>query len=168
MVYRERELKRFEPSDMTRASVLVAAMACLVLMACNRDPQAMRDKCVASGNKYFQNGKYKEASILYRRALQFDPKSGEAYYRLGLVELTLREYGDAARALERATSLDPGNEEATVRLAELYIAAYAANPQSNKHSLDEARPLVAQVLKRNPKSFGGLRLEADLATLAND
>ena len=168
MVYRKGELKRFELSDMKRACVLIAATACLFLMACNRDPRAMRDKCVASGNKYFQNGKYKEASILYRRALQFDPKSGEAYYRLGLVELTLREYGDAARALERATSLDPGNEEATVRLAELYIAAYAANPQSNKHSLDEARPLVAQVLRRNPKSFGGLRLEADLATLADD
>jgi tetratricopeptide (TPR) repeat protein len=128
----------------------------------------MRDKCIASGNKYFQSGKYKEASILYRRALQFDPKSGEAYYRLGLVDLALREYGDAARALERATSLDPGNEEATVGLAELYITAYAANPKSNKHSLDEAKPLVAQVLKWNPKSFGGLRLEADLAILDSD
>src|ERR1700730_6449374 len=151
---------------MKRACFLASAAAGLFLMACNRDPQAMRDKCVRSGNKYYADGKYKEASILYRRALQFDPKSGEAYYRLGLVELTLRAYGDAARALERATSLDPGNEEATVRLAELYIAAFAANPQSNKHSLDEARPLVAQVLKGNPKSFGGLRLEADLATIA--
>src|SRR5580704_18991519 len=102
---------------MTRAWILVAAAGCLFLMACNRDPRAMRDKCVASGNRYYQNGKYKEASILYRRALQFDPKSGEAYYRLGLVDLALREYGDAARALERATSLDSGNEEATVRLA---------------------------------------------------
>jgi len=157
----------FEPADMKRAWLIVAA-ACILLMACNRDPRAMRDKCIASGNKYFQNGKYKEASILYRRALQFDPKSGEAYYRLGLVDLALREYGEAARALERATSLDPGNEDATVGLAELYITAYAANPQSNKHSLDEAKPLVAQVLKWNPKSFGGLRLEADLATLAND
>jgi tetratricopeptide (TPR) repeat protein len=151
---------------MTRA--LLAAAACLLMVACSRDPGAMRDRCVASGNKYFQNAKYKEASILYRRALQYDPKSGEAYYRLGLVDLALREYGEAARALERATSLEPDNEDATVRLAELYITAYAANPRSNKRSLDEARPLVAQVMKRNPKSFGGLRLEADLATLAND
>jgi tetratricopeptide (TPR) repeat protein len=137
-------------------------------MACNRDPRAMGEKCVRSGNKYFQGGHYKEASILYRRALQFDPKSAEAYYRLGLVNLTLREYGDAARALERATSLDPANEDAAVRLAEIYITAYVANPQSNKRGLEEARPLIAQVIKRNPKSFGGLRLEADLATLAND
>jgi tetratricopeptide (TPR) repeat protein len=148
--------------------MLVVAAACLFMAACNRDPRAMGDKCVASGNKYFQNGKYKEASILYRRALQFDPKSAEAYYRLGLVDLALRDYGDAARALERATSLEPGNEDATVALAELYITAYAANPQANKHSLEEAKPLVAQVVKRDPKSFGGLRLEADLATLNND
>ena len=153
---------------MKRACVLLAAAGCLLLMACNRDSRVMRDKCIASGNKYFQNGKYKEASILYRRALQLDPKSGEGYYRLGLVQFALREYGDAARALERATSLDPGNEDATVRLSELYLIAYAANPQSNKRALDEARPLIAQVLKHNPKSFGGLRLEADLATLAND
>jgi tetratricopeptide (TPR) repeat protein len=157
-----------ESVDMKRACLLVAAMACLVMMACNRDPQALRDKCVRSGNKYFQNGRYKEASILYRRALQFDPKSGEAYYRLGLVELALREYVDAARALERATSLDPANEDATVRLAEIYITAYASNPQSNKQALAEAKPLIARLLKRNPKSFGGLRLDADLATLAND
>ena len=78
---------------MTRACVLLAAAACLLMVACSRDPGAMRDRCVASGNKYFQNGKYKEASILYRRALQFDPRSGEAYYRLGLVDLALREYG---------------------------------------------------------------------------
>src|SRR6202047_2742334 len=115
---------------MRRAWVLVAAAACFFLMACNRDPRAMRDKCVASGNKYFQNGKYKEASILYRRALQFSPKSGEAYYRLGLVQLALREYGDAVRALERATTLDSSNEDATVRLAELYIADYASNRKS--------------------------------------
>src|SRR5579864_6887014 len=153
---------------MRRVCFPVAATVCLFLMACNRDPQAMRDKCVRSGNKYFQNGKYKEASILYRRALQFDPKSGEAYYRLGLVDLALREWADAAGALQRAASLDPANEDATVRLAELYITAYAANPQANKTALNEARPLVAQLLRRNPKSFGGLRLDADLATLDND
>jgi tetratricopeptide (TPR) repeat protein len=128
----------------------------------------MRNRCVASADKYYQNGKYKEASILYRRALQFDPKSGEAYYRLGLAQLALRDYGDAVRALERATSLDPSNEDAAVRLAELYISAYASNPKSNKQALQEARPLVAQLRKRDPKSFGALRLEADLATLAND
>src|SRR5579864_1016456 len=153
---------------MRRVCFLVAVPPILFLMACNRDPQAMRDKCVRSGNKYFQTGKYKEASILYRRALQFDPKSGEAYYRLGLVNLALREYADAAGALQRASSLDPNNEDATARLAELFLTAYAANPQSNKRALEEAKPLVAQLLKRNPKSFGGLRLEADLATLSND
>ena len=128
----------------------------------------MRERCLTNGNKYYQNGRYKEASILYRRALQLDPKSGEAYYRLGLVQLALRDYAGAARALERASSLDPSNEDATVRLAEIYIAAFVSNPRSNKTALEEARPLIAQLVRRNPKSFGGLRLEADLATLAND
>jgi tetratricopeptide (TPR) repeat protein len=128
----------------------------------------MRDRCVASGNKYFQTGRYKEASILYRRALQLDPKYGEAYYRLGLVQAMLQQYAEAARSFERATSLDPANEDAGARLAQLYVAAYASNPQTNKRLLGEARSLISQMLKRNPKSYDGLRLDADLATIAND
>ncbi len=159
---------RFESACMKQISLSAAAVVCLLLTACYRDAGAMRDQCVRSGNKYFQNGRYKEASILYRRALQFDPKSAEAYYRLGVVQLALGAYVDAARALERASSLDPSNEDATVRLAELYITAYVSNPQSNPRALEDARPMVAQLLKRNPKSFGALRLEADLATLDND
>jgi tetratricopeptide (TPR) repeat protein len=153
---------------MQRAYLSAAIVACLLTLACNRSPEAMRNRCIASGNKYYQSAKYKEASILYRRALQFDPKSGEAYYRLGLVESALRDYEDALRAFQRATTLDPNNEDATVRLAEIYIAAYAANPQSNKEALANAQRLVADVIKQNPKSFGGLRLQADLAALAND
>jgi tetratricopeptide (TPR) repeat protein len=153
---------------MKRACWLGVATGCLLLMGCNRDPQSLSDKCVASGNKYYQNGKYKEASILYRRALQYSPKSGEAYYRLGLAQLALQEYGDAVRTLERATSLDSSNEDATVRLAELYIAAYASNRKSNKQALEDAKALIARLRRRDPKSFGTLRLEADLATLADD
>ena len=151
-----------------RSRCIFAALACILLAGCNRDPKTMRDRCLASADKYLQNGKYKEASILYRRALQFDPKYADTYYRLGKVQLVLQQYGDAARAFERASSLDPTNEDAASRLAEIYIAAYVTNPQSNKQALQEAKSLVAQIARRNPNSYGALRLEADLATIAND
>ncbi len=153
---------------MKRAFCILAMAGCLLSIACNRDPKAMRDRCVTSGNKYFQGGKYKQASILYRRALQFDPKYGEAYYRLGLVQVALQQFGDAARSFERASSLDPSNEDASARLAQIYLAAYVSSPQTNKRLLDEVRSLVAQILKRNPKSYDGLRLDADLSTIGND
>ena len=153
---------------MKRACYILAVLACLMAAGCSRDPKAMRDRCMISADKYFQRGKFKEASILYRRALQLDPKDSEAYYRLGKVQIALGQYFDASRSLERASNLDPANEDAAVQLAQIYIAAYASNPQFNKHALEEARPLIAQIIKRNPNSFGGLRLEADLAVINND
>ncbi len=128
----------------------------------------MRDKCVASGNKYFQNGKYKQASILYRRALQLDPKYGEAYYRLGITNTQLQEWGDAVRSLHRAYDLDPSNEDAAARVVEIYLTAYLHNPGLSKQALVESRTIVEKILSRNPKSYDGLRLDADLAAATND
>jgi tetratricopeptide (TPR) repeat protein len=128
----------------------------------------VRDKCVASGNKYFQSGKFKEASILYRRALQLDPKYGEAYYRLGLVDLELQQYDEALNSLRRACDLDDSNEDAAVRLAGIYLSAYIGNREANKWALAEATTVIERILKKNPRSYQGLQLDADLALAAND
>jgi tetratricopeptide (TPR) repeat protein len=64
--------------------------ACLLVVGCNRDPRILGLKCVTSGNKYFKDGKFKQASILYRRALQLNPKDPDAYYRLGLADMALQ------------------------------------------------------------------------------
>jgi len=61
--------------------VLLCAVA-----ACNRDPNVAKKNYVEKGNKFYENGKYKEALIMYRKALQRDLKYGEAYYRSGLAE----------------------------------------------------------------------------------
>ena len=55
----------------------------IVLVAgssCSRDPNVAKKKYLESGNKYFEKGKYKEASIMYRSALEKDVRYGEAYY----------------------------------------------------------------------------------------
>ncbi len=139
-----------------------------MLLGCNRDPKVLREKCVASGNQYFQRGKYRQASILYRRALQFDPKYAEAHYRLGITQIALGQYADAVESLQRAWDLNPANEDAAVRLGVIYIGAYVINPQGNKHALEDARLVVERILKRNQKSYQGLRMDADLATATND
>ena len=76
-----------------------------LITACSNDVGYLRKKYLDSGNKYFGNEKYKEASIMYRRALQKDMRFGEAYYRLGLSELKLGKPVDAMRALQRAVEL---------------------------------------------------------------
>src|SRR5271157_3145770 len=80
----------------------------VLLVSCSRDPQSL----VATGNKYFDRGKYKEASIMYRRALQKDRKWADAWYRLGLVDATLGQWGEALSAYQRAVELNPRNTDA--------------------------------------------------------
>ena len=46
---------------------------------CSRDPQVRRAKFVASGNRYFDQGKFAEAAIEFRSALQADPTSADAH-----------------------------------------------------------------------------------------
>src|SRR2546428_8099438 len=78
---------------------------CLVLVAvtasCSRDPNVIKSRYLQNGNKYFEKGKYKEASIMYRTALQKDAKFGEAYYRLALTELKMQQPFAAIQSLRR-------------------------------------------------------------------
>ncbi len=148
--------------------LVIGVLASVVLPGCSRDPKVLRERCISNGNKYFQNGKYRQASILYRRALQFDPKYAEAHYRLGLTAMQLKDYSTAAQSFQRACDLDPSNEDAAIHLAEIYVAAYIANPVLNKHLLSDAKLSVGRILSRNPKSYDGLRLAADIAVASGD
>ena len=78
--------------------MLVATLPLLVyLAACTRDPKEIARKYVETGNKYYEKGKYKEASIMYRRALQKNMRDAQAHYRLGLVELKQGMRGGATQ-----------------------------------------------------------------------
>ncbi|MGH9592934.1 MAG: tetratricopeptide repeat protein, partial [Bryobacteraceae bacterium] len=147
---------------------LLILAALLVMPACNRDPKVASQKYVDIGNKYFARQKYKEASILYRKALQKDLKNSGAYYRLALVDLKTRQFSDAARWLQRSVQLDPHNADATAKLADLFLASYLQNPEKRKGELADVKSLSASLLKMDPKSFDGLRLKAFLALSDHD
>src|SRR5579884_2877475 len=108
--------------------------------SCSRDPKTL----VANGNKYFERQKYKEASIMYRRALQKDHKNAEAWYKLGLVDLRTRQYGDAVGAFTRAAQLDPSNSDAAGKLADLYFAASMYDPAHRTQDLGEVKTIASE------------------------
>jgi tetratricopeptide (TPR) repeat protein len=140
----------------------------LLVSACSRDPKVQAQRYLDNGNKFFAKAKYKEASIMYRRALQKDLKFGEAYYRLGLTNLKLASYSDAAKMLRRAVDLLPDNVDATSKLADLYLVASA---QDSAHGADlqkEVKELGDRLLQANPDSYEGHRLEGQLALLNMD
>src|ERR1700689_5315042 len=100
--------------------LLLLLLVVRLMASCSRDPKVQAQRYVENGNKFFEKGKYKEASIMYRRALQKDLRFGEAYYRLALADIKLTAYGDAVRSLHRAVELQPQNADAAVKLADIY------------------------------------------------
>ncbi len=134
--------------------ILLAAFA-----GCTRDPEKVKRKYVETGDKYYAQGKFKQAAIMYGNALKQDPKFGEAYLKLGDTELRRGEIRRAINAYRRAIELLPDNEDPAGRLADIYLAGYAIFTQSSKELLAEVEDLTQSLLKKNPNSFHGLRLQ---------
>ncbi|HUE03566.1 MAG TPA: tetratricopeptide repeat protein [Bryobacteraceae bacterium] len=140
---------------------LVVFLAAFVLVSCNRDPNVAKKHYLENGNKYFAKGKYKEASIMYRNALQKDQRYGPAYYRLAQTDLRLGRVPNALGELRRAIELipkdQPDHREAEVRLAEIYLAF-----TRESQFLSEVETVTKELLQQDPNSYDGHRLTGDL------
>lgn len=125
-------------------SILLACwIAVIVLAACNTDPNVRKQKFLESGNKYFNQKRYGEASIQYRNALQVDPQFAEAYYRLGLSFLQQGQWVPAGQALSRAVAFDPENLDAHIRLGNIFLGI---------GQYPDARSQGEEVTRRNPQN----------------
>jgi tetratricopeptide (TPR) repeat protein len=140
---------------------LVVILAALTLVSCSRDPNVAKKRYLENGNKYFAKGKFKEASIMYRNALQKDQRYGPAYYHLAQTDLKLGRIPNALGELRRAIELIPKDQpehfDSEVRLAEIYLAF-----TRESQFLTEVEGITKELLQRDPNSFDGHRLTADL------
>src|SRR4051812_46703240 len=102
-------------------------LTALALASCSRDPNYLKQKYLESGNKYFDAGRFKEASIFYRKAITADRKFAVAYYKLALTDLKVGDVAGAVPALQRAVGLlkpgTPDADDATLKLAEIMVVA---------------------------------------------
>ncbi len=153
---------------MKQRKIWILLSLLLALMACNRDPKVQAQRYLEQGNKFFARDKFKEASIMYRRALQKDLRFGEAYYRIGLTDLKLQAYGEAAKALRRAVELQPNNTDAATKLADLFLVAAIQGGPNQEAMIKEVKEQADNLLKQNPKSFDGHRILGQLALLHRD
>jgi tetratricopeptide (TPR) repeat protein len=142
----------------SRRLLFLAPILILMASGCSFSPEAAKRRYIETGNKYFKNKKYKEASIMYRRAIQKDLKFGEAYYRLGLTEMEMQRWSEADRALRRSIELDPKNTDAHAKLADFYLLAYTMDSRHPQTRLDDVREIADGLLKADAKSFQGLRI----------
>ncbi len=146
-----------------RHRLIAATLACLLTSACSFDPKVMRERYVKTGNKYFNRGRYKEAAMLYRHALEEDMRYGEAWYRLGLTDMRLHNDAAAREDMNRAVDLDRDNMDAMVKLAEMDVALYTVDPQRFKLLRSEVQELIGRIELKDPDSFDALRLSGYLA-----
>ena len=140
----------------------------LVLASCSSDPKVQAQRYVDNGNKFFKIAKYKEAAIMYRKAIAKSPLLGEPYYRMGLTALKLGGLGDAVGMFRRAVELQPENSDAKVQLATIYVYAAAQGGQQAAQLMEEASQLSEKILAKDPNSFDGLRIGGQIALLKND
>jgi len=140
----------------------------LLLTGCHHDPEAAKRRFLQLGNKYYETGKYKEASILYRKALNEDRRYGEAYYRLGLTNLKLGNRNDAGRAFLRAFQLEPDNLAAFRHLAQLYLLALTQPvvPRREEVLADLIRH-TEQAEQLHPGAFEVLYVKGQIALYQN-
>src|SRR5579864_7096817 len=108
---------------MNRLGPVVGVLLALLSTACNRSPQHYFDVA----NKLVAEGRYVEADLSYRKAIQKDPAFGEAYYQLGLLNLKLSNIQPAYQALQTAARLLPARDEVQVKFADLAMNLYLAD-----------------------------------------
>ncbi|MGQ9919088.1 MAG: tetratricopeptide repeat protein, partial [Bryobacteraceae bacterium] len=144
----------------SRAWAFLFTALMLVAASCGRDPEKAKRRYLENGNRYAQQGKFKEAIIMYRNALKRDPRFGEAYLRLGDAEMRRGMPAQAVAAYRRAVELYPDPEEPAGKLADIYLAAYVLSPRKDPALLREVEELASSLAAKNPNSYQSLRLRA--------
>jgi Flp pilus assembly protein TadD len=127
---------------MRRLSIaLIAMLATAALTSCSKDPQAQAKEALEKGNLHASKNKYPEAIIEYRRAVQADPRLGEARMQLAYAYASTGDGINALREYVRAADLMPENKDAQQRAGAFMLLAGQFN---------DAQGLAERMLKRNP------------------
>src|SRR5262245_11166598 len=116
-------------------------------------PEAKKAKHLERAASYFEKGQYQEALIEYKNVAQADPNDADAHYQLGLIYLKLGGLPNLQAAfveLTRSLELDKTNQDAQLKLGELYLL-------SNEPT--KAREQADIVLVSTPQSQEGLVLK---------
>lgn len=147
---------------------LLPILMLLLAASCTRDPKVKAQQALEQGNKFFAKARYREASIMYKRALQQDLRFGEGYYRLALTEIKLSNYGEAVKWLRRAVELQPTNTDAITKLADFYMQAAIQFPAQRTFLIGEVKDLSDKLIGLNPDSFDGHRLKGVVDLVSKD
>lgn len=146
-----------------RVLAIFGTLILFCLASCSKSAKQYIDR----GNQLFDSGKYADATLNYRNAIQKSPDSGEAYYRLGLALIKQNQLGEAYQSFNHAVSLDPKNIEAKIQLGQLSLLIYARDPKHPAVLYNQAKAMSDRLLAAGGDRVEGLKLKAGLALLDN-
>lgn len=126
---------------------------------CSRDPNVRKQKYLESGKRYFDKGKYKEASIQFSNALRVDKNFADAHYQLAHTYEKLGSFQQAYIELMRTVQLQPDNVPARVDLGNLYLVSKQAG---------KAQEQATYIQQNHPDNADGHALLAGIASSTGD
>jgi len=141
---------------------LVLVLIGATLVGCSRDPNVRKQKYLESGQRFFEKGKYHEASIQFSNAIQVDPRFANAHYQLALTYLQLDQPQRAYQELQRTLEIDPNNYKAHVDIANMLISSKNFKQAKEQHldlllQQDGNDPDVHMAMAENSQFLAGNR-----------
>ena len=135
----------------------LASLALLVFSACMDSPAQRVAYHTGRGDGYAREGRYREAVIEYKNACQAAPQDSALQWKLAQAALRSKDLREAFAALQKAIELDPTNDDARGRLAQLHLA---------RGQREAAARLAQELLIRRPDSPLGYQLTSEVALLS--
>ena len=111
-----------------------------------------KQKYLDSGEKYFAEGKYREAAIQYSNAIQIDSRFAQAHYELSQTYLKLGDSNRAFQELNRTVDLAPDNYRAHTDLANLLDTARNPDGSPVQDTLKQAKTHLDILREKQPNN----------------
>jgi Flp pilus assembly protein TadD len=128
--------------------MVVLSLSAAILNGCSRDPNVRKQKYFESGQRYYAEGKYREAVIQFLNATQVDSTFAAAHYQLAQSYIKLQDWQHAYLEISRTLELQPDNYKAHVDMANMLAADYAST--SNASDLSTAKEHTDLLLQKQP------------------
>lgn len=132
--------------------LLLSSLLLSLLTGCSRDPNVRKQKFFDSGEKYFAEGKYREAAIQYANAAQIDSRFAEAHYKLSQAYLKLGDSNRAFQELSRTVELTPENYRAHTDLANMLVTVRNPDGSISSDAFKQAKTHLDLLRDKQPNN----------------
>jgi len=113
--------------------------------------EVKRDRYMKKAQEYAAQGKINEAIIMFKNAVQADPKSGKARSELAIALLNRKDFRGAVGEFRRAVELEPKLIQPRFQLGMIYLAG---------RDMDNAKEQLARIREQDPEALEARHLAA--------